>query len=135
MSKINSVFYTRKQTEYQYFPEDYFSGADITIYFGDIFVDDITGLEFSLQERVQPVYGYNSYTYDSVARGQRLIQGSFTIAFREAGYIYRILEHIGLEQGKAKPLIAYQLGGLTASKPKWLGRRNFNQLETFRLRK
>lgn len=121
MSKINSVFYTRKQTEYQYFPEDYFSGADITIYFGDIFVDDITGLEFSLQERVQPVYGYNSYTYDSVARGQRLIQGSFTIAFREAGYIYRILEHIGLEQGKAKPLIAYQLGGLTASKPKWLG--------------
>ena len=121
MSKINSVFYTRKQTEYQYFPEDYFSGADVTIYFGDIFVDDITGLEFTLQERVLPVYGYNSYTYDSVARGQRLVQGSFTIAFREAGYIYRILEHIGLEQGKAKPLIAYQLGGLTASKPKWLG--------------
>lgn len=121
MSKINSVFYTRKQTEYQYFPEDYFSGADVTIYFGDIFVDDITGLEFTLQERVLPVYGYNSYTYDSVARGQRLIQGSFTIAFREAGYIYQILEHLGLEAEKAKPLIAYQLGAMTSSKPKWLG--------------
>ena len=121
MSQINGVFYTRKQTEYQYFPEDYFSGADVTLYFGDIFVDDITGLEFALQERVLPVYGYNSYTYDSVARGQRLVQGSFTIAFREAGYIYRILEHLGLGAEKAKPLIAYQLSGTTSSKPQWLG--------------
>jgi hypothetical protein len=78
--------------EYQLFPEDYFSGCDISVYFGDIWVDEIVSLTFSLVEQVQPIYSYNSKTYNDVARGNRIIQGTFRINFREARYLTSILK-------------------------------------------
>lgn len=112
------------QTEYQLFPESYFSGHDVVMYFGDIWVDDITGLQFGLTEQVMPLYGYNSYTYDAALRGNRIVQGQFRIAFREAGYLYRIFEHIGSLQEKAVPQLAYELGGIKDAQrdhPEWAG--------------
>lgn len=101
------------QTEYQFFPESYFSGSDVTLYFDDIWADDIISLEFSLNEHVLPIYGYNSYVYDAAPRGQRIVQGQFRIAFREAGYLSRLFDHIGQLQAKAMPKLAYELGGVT----------------------
>jgi hypothetical protein len=87
--------YYRQDTrvEYQIFSNEYFSGADMHIYIGDIWVDEITSIEFVLQEQVMPIYGYSSYTFDTVARGQRMIQGQFTINFTSTGYLQQILEH------------------------------------------
>lgn len=118
---ITGVEYQGKQTEYQYFPEDYFSGSDVTVYFDDVFMEDLQGLEFGMQEKVQPVYGYNSFTYDAVARGQRVVQGTFTIAFKEAGYMRRIMSHIAGLKVAAKPFLAYYLGGQASKKPEWAG--------------
>lgn len=78
--------------EYQLFPESYFSGCDVSLYIGEEWVDEVTSLEFSVQEQVQPIYGYNSYTFDACARGSRTIQGSFGINFKEANYLNSILE-------------------------------------------
>lgn len=112
------VVYTKQQIEYQHFPEEFFSGADVAIYFGDTFIDDITGLQFSLIENVKPIYGYASYTWDAVKHGTRIVQGRFSIAFREAGYLFRILDHIGQLGGdKAAPALSYLLSG--QSVPKW----------------
>lgn len=121
---FRGIQYNGKQTEYQYFPEDYFSGSDVSLYFDDVYMDDVQALEFGLTERVMPVYGYNSYTADAFARGQRIVQGSFTIAFKEAGYVYRIMEHIGQHKQNSKPLLSYYLGEGDKSKPKWLGNVN-----------
>ena len=106
--------------EYQIFPEEYFSGADVSIYFGDVFVDDITSLSFVLTEMVQPIYGYASYVFDDVARGSRLVQGAFSIAFRESGYLYTILDHIGQLGTRVKPSLAHQ--ALGQSVPQWHAR-------------
>lgn len=119
-SDIRGTIYTKTQAEHQHFPEEYFSGSDVSIYFGDTFVDEAMGLEFDLEERVAPIFGYNSYTFDAAARGQRIVQGSFTIAFKEAGYIHRIMDHIGQLTYRAKPRIAYDLAGDKA-RPEWLG--------------
>src|SRR6185312_4609161 len=81
------------RVEYQLFSADYFSGADVKLYFGDIWVDEVTTITFQLQEEVMPVYGYHSYTFDTVARGKRLIQGSFGINFTSASYLQQILEN------------------------------------------
>jgi hypothetical protein len=81
------------RVEYQIFNEDYFSGADVNIFFGDIWVDEATNLSFQLQEDVLPIYGYASYTFDAVARGKRLVSGSFTINFKSTGYLQAILEN------------------------------------------
>jgi hypothetical protein len=81
------------RTEYQLFTEDYFSGADANIYFGDIWVEEINGLNFRLEEKVMPLFGYNSHTFDVVARGARLVEGSFSINFKQAGYLQMILDN------------------------------------------
>lgn len=88
---------TRSTIEYQRFSGDYFSGCDVKVYFGDVLVDDILSLEFELYENVAPVYGYASYTYDAVARGTRIIQGKFRIAFKEAYYIHAVTNQIEYE--------------------------------------
>lgn len=87
--------YRRPDTrvEYQLFSEDYFSNADMHIFFGDIWVDEIVSLNFVLQEEILPIYGYHSYTFNTVARGRRLITGQFTINFKSTGYLQQIVEN------------------------------------------
>lgn len=80
---------------YERFPPEYFSGTNVHIFFGDIYIDEITTLQFTMQEQVMPVYGYNSYVYDVALRGSRIIQGMFRINFKHVDYIrqavYKIL--------------------------------------------
>lgn len=116
---IKGTQYNKQQTEYQYFPEEYFSGSDVTIYFGDTFIDEVMSIECGLQERVAPVFGYNSFTFDAAARGQRIVQGSFTLAFKEAGYLSRVLDHVGQLTYTARPQIAYDLAE-QKTRPTWL---------------
>lgn len=103
------VLYNKKQTEYQLFPEEYFSSADCYVYFNDVWLDELTGLTFELREVVRPIYGYSSNTWDYVARGQRYVQGQFSIAFKEAGYMWTILDHIGQLGTNVKAGIGYLL--------------------------
>lgn len=104
--------------EYQLFPEEYFSGCDITIYFGDIAVSDISGMQFELQEKVNPIFGYASHTWDAVSRGNRYVSGYFKIPFKEAGYIETILSHIAESDDNSRPEIAYKMAGLEG--PAWI---------------
>lgn len=80
--------------EYQRFSSDFFTGADVRIYFGNTWVDEITGLSFAVQENVQPIFGYASYTYDAVARGARQIQGQFSINFKESYYLHSVMNRL-----------------------------------------
>jgi hypothetical protein len=79
---------------YRIFPSDYFTGCDTAILFGDTFIDEIVNLQFSIQEQVLPLYGYADYRFRSIAHGNRIVTGSFTINFKEAGYIFLILERM-----------------------------------------
>ncbi|MED2041338.1 hypothetical protein P4V58_30315, partial [Bacillus wiedmannii] len=76
---------------------NYYSGADIRIYFGDNWIDEIVEIEWTMQEQLAPIYGYASYTWDKVARGNRLVQGSFSINFKEAGYLQTVLNSLSSE--------------------------------------
>lgn len=126
---------TDHRVEYQIFSSDYFSGADVKIYFGDIWVDEITNLAFQLQENVMPIYGYNSYTFDTVARGRRQVNGMFTLNFTTVGYLNEILANANaifyaLEQGEKKGLVKpsyyedMKLGDILAK----LGKSSFDQI-------
>lgn len=113
---IKGVSFTNNphMVEHQWFPVEYFSGSDVTIYFGDTFLSECSGLQFGLEERVQPIHGYGSYTWDCVSRGTRLVTGSFEIPLTDAGYLDAILMHIGqytTETEKVKPKMAYKMAG------------------------
>ena len=40
----------------------YYSAVDGELYFGDIFIDEVTSISWNVQQQTMPIYGYNSYT-------------------------------------------------------------------------
>jgi hypothetical protein len=79
---------------YTRFTQDYFAGSNVSIYFDRIWVDEVQTLSFMLQENVQPIYGYASYTADAFAKGNRIVQGQFSINFKEAYYLKAIMNSL-----------------------------------------
>ena len=73
----------------------YFSSIDAEIYFGDIFIDDINSIHYEVVEKVLPVYGYNSFKYDYLMNGVRLVSGQFTINFTKSGWLVDIIKGLG----------------------------------------
>lgn len=124
------INFTKEQTEYQLFPEEYFTAADCAIYFNDVWMDELTGLSFTLSENVKPHFSYGSKTWDYVSRGNRLVSGEFRIAFKEAGYLFTILEHIGTIKKKS-PALGYLMND--RSIPVWHGQvqQNIEEILSF----
>lgn len=73
---------------------DFYSGSQITVWFGDILVDDINSIQWTRTQNKKPIYGYASQLFDAVAKGTVLIQGDFTINFRQQGYLSVIMNEI-----------------------------------------
>jgi hypothetical protein len=109
----NSKINTDLINNYRIFPSDYFSGCDMAIYIGDTFIDEITGIQFSMQENILPIYGYADYRYRELVHGNRIVNGSFSINFKESAYIYAIMER--LRRGKNNENLS---GGL-ATNQEW----------------
>lgn len=65
----------------------YYSGSQAEIYFHDVFIDEMTSLQFSTVTNRTPIYGYASQLFDTVANGNLLIRGSFAINFVQAQYL------------------------------------------------
>lgn len=83
------------------FPADYFSGADVALYFGDSYIDDIAALAFTVTQQTQPVYGYGSFTFDAVLRGVRLVEGTLRVNFRQAGFLWQVAAQAALRGRRA----------------------------------
>jgi len=80
--------------DYVLFPREYFSGSEIFIIFGDMPIEDISELEFSMSQQTQPIFGYGSFTWDAMMTGSRFINGNFRINFKEAFYIQSVLNKL-----------------------------------------
>lgn len=80
------------------FPYQYFSGADLSLYWNDKYLLEVVALQFQLQEVVQPIYGWNSYVYDRIARGARQLQGSFQVPMVVPDMVRTVLRRIQEEQ-------------------------------------
>lgn len=72
----------------------YYSGSQITVWFGDILIDDISSIQWSRSQGKKPIYGYASQQFDAVANGTVIIQGNFTINFRQSGYLSMVMSEI-----------------------------------------
>jgi hypothetical protein len=70
----------------------YFTGAQATIWVGEIFVDECFGIQYHATQSIVPLYGYASSRFDAVARGKVMVQGVFEINFIDEGYLYAILQ-------------------------------------------
>ena len=73
---------------------DYYSGSQISVWFGNIFIDDIASIQWQRQQNKKPIYGYASQEFDAVANGTVIIQGSFIINFRQSGFLSMVMQEI-----------------------------------------
>ncbi len=69
----------------------YFTMTQARMYIGNLFIDELNGLQFALQDNKIPIYGYASRFYDAIAQGKSLVQGQFTINFVSEGYLVTTL--------------------------------------------
>ena len=83
---------------------DYFCGAQMAAYIGDIWIDEITSMSFSISHNKIPIYGYSDTLFRTVSKGQVLVQGQFTINFKEAGYLWLVLNRYHQLKGTSVPL-------------------------------
>lgn len=75
------------RVNYQTYSYDYYTGSQVKVFFGDIWVDDIISIQYNLTQGKTPLYGYASQHYDAVAKGTIIVNGQITIAFKEVGYL------------------------------------------------
>lgn len=83
---------------------DYFSGSQMFLYIGDVWIDEITSLQYERRQNKTPIYGYASQLYDDLAAGQVIIQGQFSINYKEQGYLWAVLrryKNISLSEAMA----------------------------------
>jgi hypothetical protein len=87
-----STIGTTDRTAISNYKGDYFSGCDIRIFIGDLWVDDIITMQYSINSAKNPRYSYGDEYYKVVAKGNILVEGSFTIAYKEWNYLPSIIE-------------------------------------------
>lgn len=75
----------------QVYDLDYFSSSQCFLYIGDVWVDEITSLNYVTMQRKNPIYGYASQLFDDTRAGHVIVQGSFSINFKEQGYLWAVL--------------------------------------------
>jgi len=70
---------------------EYFSGSQMFLYIGDVWIDEITGLQYSIHHQKTPIFGYASQYWDDVSSGQSMVSGQMSINYKEAGYLWAVL--------------------------------------------
>lgn len=87
---------------------EYFSGSQVACYIGDILIDEITSMSYEVVQQKQPLYGYSDTLFRQISRGQRFVQGTFSVNFKEAGYLWlalnQFIERQKLEGSVLNPL-------------------------------
>jgi len=85
------------QTEDRYRLQ-YFTGVQASIWIGATWVTECFGISFQASQNVIPIFGYASSTFDAIAKGKVIIQGSFEINFVDEGYLYYVMHKMNAER-------------------------------------
>lgn len=80
MSSLTHKYIPRiLQREENLFVEEYFSGTDTKIYIDGEEQKEISYIQYSVNEQLKPIYGYNSRVFDDVSVGNRIVMGVLKI--------------------------------------------------------
>lgn len=116
---------TRTPVKTTIYDQEYFSGSQVNLYIGDVLIDECFALEFIHQQRKAPVYGYASQYFDKTMKGVVLVQGSFTVNFKESGYLFTVLKRMNnLRNQRGTNLISPFVSSKNIGKPKYGGARS-----------
>lgn len=86
----------------------YYTGQDVKVYIDGTEEDSnysdlpIVEFAFNVTQQKQPVFGFWSYNYDAVMRGNRIVNGAFSIATRHPNYMKGALATAAESRSKLK---------------------------------
>lgn len=83
---------------FEQYDTNYFTGSQVSLWFGPVYVDEILMCAFQTISNLTPQYDYASSLFKMVLEGQRIIEGSFAIFFKESDYIFRVLQRVKKDQ-------------------------------------
>jgi hypothetical protein len=69
----------------------YFTATQARMYIGNLFIEELAGVQFVLQGNKVPIFGYASEVFDAIANGKTLVQGQIMLHFISEGYLYTVL--------------------------------------------
>ncbi len=69
----------------------WYSSINAQIYFDNVLINELIQIQWSEMEQLMPIFGYNSYVWDEIALGSRIIQGVFAINFIIPDYLHHIV--------------------------------------------
>lgn len=82
---------TKNEPWVNVYDQEYFSSSQMSVYVGDVWVDEITSLQYITHQQKTPLRGYASQLWDDVAPGPVQVEGEFSINFKEQGYLWAVL--------------------------------------------
>jgi hypothetical protein len=71
----------------------YYSTIDATIFLNGKIIEEVVQLQWTVEENVMPLFGYNSYVWDEIARGSRIVSGAFAINFTVPDYLEQLVNN------------------------------------------
>jgi hypothetical protein len=70
---------------------DYFAGNQVSIWMGDTWLDDITMIQYHMQQNKRPFWGYKSQRWSTVATGTQIVDGVFSLNFTHTNYLNMVV--------------------------------------------
>ena len=75
--------------------ENYPTPAQVSVFLGDVWIDDAYRIEVRDQNPLIPLYGYSQSEFTAVAQGKRIVQGSLIINYRYPEYLRAAIDGTG----------------------------------------
>lgn len=86
----------------------YYSDISAEIYFNGHWLEDVNAIQWTVQRQTYPLFGYNSFIYDDVALGNRIIQGAFSINFTEPDKLRNVISETKVESTENTNVATYE---------------------------
>jgi len=83
------------------YDREYFEGSSAMLFIGDVFVDEVVSYEYSVQEQRIPLRSYASRYREAMTNGIVEVNGTFSINYKESGYLWTILKRYKERMGKS----------------------------------
>lgn len=72
----------------QAYPYEYFAGANVFVLVNNEPILEVAGISYNEMDSQQPIYGYSSRLFDTVAPGQKIIQGKLVVNLVSPNYLH-----------------------------------------------
>lgn len=72
--------------------DNYWGPAQVRLFVDGVWVDDACAVQYNIEDRKIPKYGYFDRFYRTIAVGQTLVSGRLSVQFRYNGYLRSVIE-------------------------------------------